>query len=173
MFFPLQIFPQLKKNQNKDELHHQFKDWNTPAARLAAIPIDDFGLLISPLLIIIFLVIDILFSVFFLKNAHYCKTKTKKPATTTLVVKKFFHPKKQTKKNLFIKAWDSRTHQNKKRPDRPSPPPYKTPFLQLCTLWWFSFFLIRTTKKQQKKKFLFSVLFILKKREKNLKEKKS
>merc|ERR1712141_524582 len=35
-----------------------------------------------------------------------------------------------------------------------------------------SVFLIRTTKKQQKKKFLFSVLFILKKREKNLKEKK-
>merc|ERR1711981_907151 len=102
-----------------------------------------------------------------------CKTKQKKQQQQHLWSRNFFI-QKATKKNLFIKAWDSRTHQNKKRPDRPSPPPppYKPRFYSYVP-FDDSVFLIRTTKKQQKKKFLFSVLFILKKREKNLKEKKS
>jgi len=86
----------------------------------------------------------------FLFKMHIVK-QNKKQQQQHLWSRNFFI-QKATKKNLFIKAWDSRTHQNKKRPDRPSPPPppYKTPFLQLCTLWWFSFFNKNkeTTKKE-------------------------
>jgi len=80
---------------------------------------------------------------------------------------------KATKKNLFIKAWDSRRIKTKNDPTVAAAAPIQNPVFTAMYPFDDSVFLIRTTKKQQKKKFLFSVLFILKKREKNLKEKKS
>lgn len=149
-------------NSKIDETH-------TRTARLAAIPIDDFGLLISPLLIIIFLVIDILFSVFFLKNAHYCKT------TTTLVVKKFFHPKSKPRKTCSSKLGIiGRIKTNKTtRPTVAAAAPHTKPRFYSYVPFDDSVFLKQEHKETTKKEFLFSVLFILKKKGKKFKRKKN
>jgi len=98
--------------------------------------------------------------------------QNKKTATTTLVVKKFFHPKSNQEKLVHQSLGFSDA--SKQKTTRPTvAAPHTKPRFYSYVPFDDSVFLIRTTKKQQKKKFLFSVLFILKKREKNLKEKKS
>merc|ERR1712080_139897 len=92
-------------------------------------------------------------------------------ATTTLVVKKFFHPKSNQEKLVHQSLGFSDASKQKTTRPTVAAPHTKPRFYSYVPLD-DSVFLIRTTKKQQKKKFLFSVLFILKKREKNLKEKK-
>lgn len=137
------------------------------------------GLLISPLLIINIIFLVILFSVFFFKNAHSSiKTKT----ATTTCGQEIFSSKKQTKKNLFIKAWDSLlglrvVKKTKNRPEnrfRRRRSQIQNPVFTAMYPLKIQFFLTRTTKKyqQKKKKFLFSVLFILKKKGKKFKRKK-
>jgi len=117
---------------------------------------------------------------FFFKNAHSSIKKTK--TATTTCGQEIFSSKKQTKKNLFIKAWDSLlgwrvVKKTKNRPEnrfRRRRPQIQNPVFTAMYPLKIQFFLTRTTKKyqQKKKKFLFSVLFILKKKGKKFKRKK-
>lgn len=84
----------------------------------------------------------------FFLNAHIqvYEKKQQQQLKHLLVVKKFFHPKSKPRKKLVHqKAWDSHRMTRIKKSTRKNrfrrpPKNTKTPFLQLCTLWWFSFF---------------------------------
>ena len=148
MFFPLQIFPQLKKKSKQG--------WTTPpiqrlkhtSSKISSNPNwwfwpSDFA---SPYhhypchhLVQCFLF-----------KMHIVKQKNSNNNTCG---QEIFSSKKQPRKTCSSKLGILGRIKTKKRPDRPSPPPppYKTPFLQLCTLWWFSFFNKNnkeTTKKE-------------------------
>jgi len=127
------------------------------------------GLLISPLLIImIFLVI--LFSVFILKM-HIDFTKK---TATTLVVKKFFHPKSKPRKTCSSKSLGFSDASKQNDPiDRSTAaaPHTKNPRFYSYVPFDDSVFLTRTKKLTKKKNSFFQFCLFLKKREKNLKEK--
>lgn len=129
------------------------------------------GLLISPLLIImIFLVI--LFSVFILKM-HIDFTKK---TATTLVVKKFFHPKSKPRKTCSSKSLGFSDASKQNDPiDRSTAaaPHTKKPRFYSYVPFDDSVFLTRTKKLTKKKNSFFQFCLFLKKREKNLKEKKN
>ena len=98
--------------------------------------------------------------------------QNKKTATTTLVVKKFFHPKSNQEKLVHQSLGFSDASKQKNDPTDRRRRPHTKPRFYSYVPFDDSVFLIRTTKKQQKKKFLFSVLFILKKKGKKFKRKK-
>jgi len=107
----------------------------------------------------------------FLFKMHIVKQKNSNNNTCG---QEIFSSKKQPRKTCSSKLGILGRIKTKNDPtDRRRRRPHTKPRFYSYVPFDDSVFLIRTTKKQQKKKFLFSVLFILKKREKNLKEKKS
>lgn len=126
------------------------------------------GLLISPLLIImIFLVI--LFSVFILKM-HIDFTKKNSNNTCG---QEIFSSKKQTKKNLFIKKLGILGRIKTKNDPTDRRRPHTKPHFYSYVPFDDSVFLTRTKKLTKKKNSFFQFCLFLKKREKNLKEKKN
>jgi len=99
--------------------------------------------------------------------------QNKKNSNNNTCGQEIFSSKKQPRKTCSSKLGILGRIKTKNDPTDRRRRPHTKPRFYSYVPFDDSVFLIRTTKKQQKKKFLFSVLFILKKREKNLKEKKN
>lgn len=100
---------------------------------------------------------------------------SRKKTATTLVVKKFFHPKSKPRKTCSSKSLGFSDASKQNDPiDRSTAaaPHTKNPRFYSYVPFDDSVFLTRTKKLTKKKEFLFSVLFILKKKGKKFKRKK-